>query len=284
MPPSPATAEVEPLAQADLSVRQAPRSAPPPAAAAVPDEDVMGTMFDSQREREAAMQIYSRENIGMPQTFRYGIRYCPSLVLPLQEGQESRFYECRTVVLSNLADGTTYQQVATMIRGGRLLRIALASMRGLRDGATALVSFVDWRAAHAFVSHVRGHDSLPCQLGRPVDVCLAGLPSYPLSTALRSALADGATRCLEIRDAPSETMASLKRDFHAWFRRPQDVVDTTRTRDATLLLSFKDVESALRIHRNITNIAWYEPARAGLSFARDPCEGPYEELDGHGLV
>lgn len=241
----------------------------------------MGTLFDSQREREAALQIYSRDNTSMPQTFRYGIRYCPSLALPLQKGQESRFYECRTVIFSNLAHDTTYQQVATMVRGGRVLRIALASMRGLHDGATALVSFVDWRAAHAFVKHVRGQESLLGSLDRPMDVCLAGMPSYPLSSALSSALADGATRCLEIRDVPSETTALLKRDFRAWFRKPQDVVDTTQAPDGTLLLSFKDVECALRIHRNITHVAWYESARAGLSFARDPCEGPYEELDGY---
>lgn len=284
MPPSPATAEGEPAAQPNLSVRQAPHSVVAPAAAVVPDEDIMGTLFDSRSEREKAMQIYSRESTSMPQTFRYGIRYCPSLALPLQKGQESRFYECRTVVISNLADDTTYQQVAAMIRGGRVLRIALASMRGLRDGATALVSFVDWRAAHAFVSHVRGHHGLRCQPSRPMDVCLAGLPSYPLSGALSSALADGATRCLEIRNAASETTALLKRDVHAWFRKPQDVVDVTETPDGTLLLSFKDVESALRIHRNVTHVAWCESARAGLSFARDPCEGPYEELDSQGPV
>lgn len=58
----------------------------------------------------------------------------------------------RTVLLANLAEGTTHAEIADVVRGGMLLDIYL------RTDRTASVSFLQEAAAQDFFRYVKRHD------------------------------------------------------------------------------------------------------------------------------
>jgi hypothetical protein len=58
----------------------------------------------------------------------------------------------RSLILANLSDRTTYQDLVSMIRGGALLDVFI------RNDRTASIAFADGIAAQSFLDHARRND------------------------------------------------------------------------------------------------------------------------------
>jgi hypothetical protein len=71
------------------------------------------------------------------------------------KGQRQQFdrFAKRTVLLSNLAESTTHQDIVDAVRGGMLLDIFVRN-----HDRTASVSFLEESQAHDFFRHVKRHD------------------------------------------------------------------------------------------------------------------------------
>ncbi|CAN8097277.1 unnamed protein product [Discula destructiva] len=119
------------------------------------------------------------------------------------------FYErqcARSLLLSNLAEGTTHADVTEAIRGGQLLEIHLRP-----QDRTAAVSFLLAADARALFDHVRRHDLYIRQ--KRVDVRWNDR-QFILPGHVASKIATGATRNLVIRRCePHLTEAVLRDDL-----------------------------------------------------------------------
>lgn len=138
------------------------------------------------------------------------------------------FYErqcARSILLSNLADGTTHADITQAIRGGQLIDIYLRP-----HDRTAAVSFLLSADAHAFLNNVRRHDLYIRQKrvrtsGNPVPTSnsIADIKQvdarwsdrhFILPGHVASKIGIGATRNLVIRRCdPRLTEAALREDL-----------------------------------------------------------------------
>ncbi|KAJ4391424.1 hypothetical protein N0V93_005041 [Gnomoniopsis smithogilvyi] len=119
------------------------------------------------------------------------------------------FYErqcARSVLLSNLAEGTTHADITRAIRGGQLIDIYLRP-----HDRTAAVSFLLSADARGFLDHVRRHDLYIKQ--KRVDVRWNDR-QFILPGHVASKIGTGATRNLVIRRCdPRLTEAALREDL-----------------------------------------------------------------------
>ncbi|CAG9993321.1 unnamed protein product [Clonostachys byssicola] len=125
---------------------------------------------------------------------------------PVNSGRRAPREGNRTISLSNLAEGTTHQDVANMIRGGQVLDIYLRYREN-----TASVSFLREADAKAFMSHVRKHDLYIKQ--KRIDVTW-NERQFTLSDHIVRKISSGATRNLVIRKCGlNHTVKSIREDL-----------------------------------------------------------------------
>lgn len=246
----------------------------------IPNEDLVDRLYDTERMRNQAIRTYAKQNHTIPPVFRYGIRYCPKLRLPLRPEQKRADYECRTVVVSGLHLGAQLRDVLGAVRGGKVLRATLVQLRGISDTATAMVQFANWRDAHAYNEHANSHGIVLC--GRKCSVDLANTPSYPMSPASMASLEQGFTRCIEIKKAPVQELGAFINSLRRWFPRVQDALEDVvlDLGGHNLVLRFRDLDSATKTYRLVKNCEALFPAlHTAIGFASDPCDEPFETLD-----
>lgn len=248
-----------------------------------PDLNFYKPVFGSRQERLQAIEYHRRQmSLHYPQTvpdtavFTYGIEYCPMPDSSIGMEQEMPGYKCKAVIISNLPADTTLRRLLPRVRGGRLLGVTLLRPNKAVRTVTALVCFVDWRRAHAYVQFVHEHGVV--QLDSPFHVALAGTPSYPLSGQVEADVARGKTRCLAIRDCAEDQIAALCDSFRSWFDANVVAEDIWRGKGSTLFMLFKGVSHASRARTMIELNPRHADVRDRLYFAKDPCEGPLDEL------
>ncbi|KAJ0318311.1 hypothetical protein COL5a_010769 [Colletotrichum fioriniae] len=116
----------------------------------------------------------------------------------------------RTVLISNLAEGTTHADVVGVVRGGQLLDIFMRPY-----DRTAHVSFLHGTDAAAFIEHTRRHDLYIRQkrVGYAVDVRWSDR-HFTLPGHVASKLSIGASRNLILRRCdPKLTEEEIRDDM-----------------------------------------------------------------------
>ncbi|KAK8138575.1 hypothetical protein PG984_001955 [Apiospora sp. TS-2023a] len=245
----------------------------------IPNEDLLDRLYDTERMRNQAIRTYAKQNGTIPPVFRYGIRYCPKLKLPLQAEQKRADYECRTVVISGLSIRAQLRDVLGAVRGGKVLRATLVQLGGISDTATAIVQFANWRDAHAYNKYANSHGVVFC--GHKCSVGLANTPSYPISPASMKSLEQGFTRCIEIKKAPMQELGAFVNSLRRWFPRVKDALEDAvfDLGEHNLVLRFRDLDSAAKTYRLAKNCEDLFPMlHTAIDFAADPCDGPFETL------
>ncbi|KAK2014700.1 hypothetical protein LZ32DRAFT_603098 [Colletotrichum eremochloae] len=112
----------------------------------------------------------------------------------------------RTIIMSNLAEGTTHADVTDVVRGGQLLDIFLRT-----HDRSAQVSFLHGSDARAFLEHTRRHDLYIRH--KRVDVRW-GDRQFILPGHVASKIETGATRNLVVRRCdPSLTEEGIRDDL-----------------------------------------------------------------------
>lgn len=246
----------------------------------IPNEDLIDRLYGTERMRNQAIRTYTKQNGTVPPVFRYGIRYCPKLGLPLRLEQKRADYECRTVVVSGLSIRAQLRDVLGAVRGGKVLRATLVQLRGISDTATAIVQFANWRDAHAYHEYANSHGIV--FRGHKCSVDLANTPSYPMSSASMASLEQGFTRCIEIKKAPVRELGAFVNSLRRWFPRVQDALEDVLfdLGGHILILRFRDLDFATKTYRLVKNCEALFPAlHTAINFVADPCDGPFETLD-----
>lgn len=151
-------------------------------------------VFDSPEEEASAAQFgASRHDLykGVSDNsfFQWGLRYMP------KSGEENAF---RTVVIENLPDTITLNQILTRIRGGAILSATLTDTRTISGSHTALIIFLHDRGALNFLYRVAREGFYigfsPSQV-RPVPT-----PTYRTATDLETQIRRlGHSRVLVVR-------------------------------------------------------------------------------------
>jgi ribosomal protein L14 len=123
----------------------------------------------------------------------------------ISKGEQSSTGQ-RTVLIRNLPDRVTHEDITDAVRGGALLHIYLRA----RDHF-ANVSFVDESAAYAFLRHTKIHGLHVA--GKRVDTAWSGRQFY-LPSYVRAKINGGASRVLVINNvSPFITEELIRRDL-----------------------------------------------------------------------
>ncbi|KAJ5390964.1 uncharacterized protein N7496_002032 [Penicillium cataractarum] len=147
-----------------------------------PEEEALAAQFGASRH-----DLY--KGVSDNSFFQWGLRYMP------KSGDENAF---RTVLIENLPDTVTLDQILTRIRGGAILSASLTDTRTITGSPTALIIFLHNRGALNFLYRVAREGFYigfsPAQV-RPVPT-----PTYRTATDLENQIRRlGHSRCLVVR-------------------------------------------------------------------------------------
>ena len=224
--------------------------------------------FTTAIERSLAMNNNRHsagpEDLKVPDFFRYGIQYNPSI------------YErntLRTVSIMGLHPKITKSELFDNIRGGFVISVELLNTVSITGTLSALVQFLYERDALAFDDSVRQN---PLRFhGKAAYVRVLSTPTWPLSPNLSKAILQlKHTRCLEVHDFPREVgPVDLRHDLRAHDTLTYDNLERINMRaDGVLELGFTSIYAAGKGYGILTGFRRYQKCR--VLFAVDPCSLP----------
>jgi hypothetical protein len=241
------------------------------------DNNNIGKVWDSREERINAIENQRlivgdravRFQVGF---FKYGVNFTPA------DG-EYKFLE--TVHIGNLPKNIDTRDLLNRVRGGKVVSAILLNTTNLTGKMSALIRFVNEKAAHKYLSFV---ESNPVTFGEDdkklqAEVTLVGTPSYPLSNCLNNAILNlNHTRCICIPYFPNISICSFERDISSVTYHQRGITPTEMwmDEDRTMHLEFAGVSDA-RMARGKLN-AWSMFRGLEVRSEPDPCERPVEEL------
>ncbi|KAL8663634.1 MAG: hypothetical protein Q9202_003704 [Teloschistes flavicans] len=228
----------------------------------------------SANERERAVQVHRRVASGQehrfPDLFRYGIRFRPA-------HKETDIY--RTVVVDHLPPKLPISVLLENIRGGAVMEAQIHDTTTINGHSSAMIIFVHEHGARSFESRAR---QFPLRfVGLEARVTLLPTPTWPMSPHLRIGIMDhGHTRCLEVRDMPSDvTPSDLKRDLrmcHVLAPSTRHVVSMAKRPDGVVEVQFTSIDYAGRAFGRLGNSRRYRQCQ--ITRSKDPCSRPWEDL------
>ncbi|KAF2016112.1 hypothetical protein BU24DRAFT_194059 [Aaosphaeria arxii CBS 175.79] len=163
----------------------------------------------------------------------------------------------RTILVKNVSDRTTYKDLVSVIRGGRLLDVRL------RNDRTATVSFVE--GAQEFLTYAKRNDVYLHT--KRLEFCWNhhqfNLPPYVAYNIAR-----GATRNILVRDAARRNLTADQIRDHLDHIHELKVVDIT-FKDGDVLISTNSVHNAISARACLMSRTVYKGLR--LEWHADQC-------------
>jgi hypothetical protein len=236
-------------------------------------------VYKSEEEREGAIEKHVRECVGrdkgLPDFFRYGIRYVPL---------ETDTNFLRAVLISNLPKDIELREVLQRVRGGEIHNATLCDTTTLTGSKTAMVVFINEAAAQEYIKYVSEHPILFGDDGdeRKAEFELIRTPTYPLSLGQKRRISGAykQTRCLMIQNFPASfPFGRLEDDLAGGYPfRAAHLLDLYVDEEATLHLEFSNFWAAGSAYGILTGWTRYTSANLRINFTPDPCSGPVSEL------
>lgn len=249
-----------------------------PATKLIPKQDFKASILNNEAERQAAIRANRDSDDNVPYTLKFGVQFSPSSSTAItRSGHERKDFLCQSVIISHLPADAELRDVMSRVRGGNIIQATLVNTTSLLVGRTAIVVFVRWEEAHAYVKYAKDN---PCQivvLGQQANVNLAGKPTYP-RRGFQLPQGDQ-TRCLRFRWAPEGIDDQLFRQVEHLNRHVEDTLeDMWRDDTGSVVMLFKNVDFAIRLDNLIRKRDEYLDHAHNLEFIDDPCGAPLKSL------
>ena len=228
------------------------------------------TVFDSPIEQQRAHHINQRiagySDLLDPAFFTHGLFYNPPT---------SALNVYRTVLIDNLPIGVTLTKVLGLITTGTLISAHLLDTRSITKSMTVYLVFLEEDSATALVKTQSGSPFI--FHNRPARVMLLRTPTPPLRPLLHHGIFnEGWTRCVAITNAPKNFTPELCKSMisRAPLKRDWIVNINMRAKDAAIVIHFETLEAAEWALQTLRQM--YMLKRSSVLFARDPCDGGFE--------
>ncbi|KAJ5308521.1 hypothetical protein N7476_009177 [Penicillium atrosanguineum] len=220
------------------------------------------TVFDNKEDEVAAARcpgtIIGPEGVKSNMFFQWGLRYVP----PRDAGNVYR-----AVVIENLPQCATLDQILPRIRGGQIYSASLCDTKNIMNGSpTAIVSFIHQDGALAFLSRVAQEGFY---MGfTPVRVRPVSTPTYLLSQDMENnILQNGRSRCLVFTSHHPTTRERLysklaKSSFSSHVECFGEHGD-----NGTITVRFDSIKTAIQVYQILNGLEIFKEAK----FGTDPC-------------
>lgn len=235
-------------------------------------------IWNSFAERAQALDDETR----FPDIFNHGIQYRPG-------GSDKNYF--RTIHIEGLPRNIVLRDVLARVRGGEILSATLLDTKSLLNTMSARVVFKNEDAAREFVVWAGAHPiTFPSEdddIHEAATVTLVSTPTYPPSLRDQQKI-PYATRCIAVSKFPSHIRLGIV-EWEILCVRMQVGVHEPEFRKDSLLEHYLDSNGTLHMefsNLDISASAWktlefarvFKEYRLQISYERDPCAGPLEEL------